>query len=81
MPCQPEEESAQGPEPEHPVTTTKPTRNDGPSHADPDAEGRENESDGKEDLRATKIRWARHVLQYVVVKRWVTGEKAEMDEV
>ena len=29
---------------------------------------------------ATKIRLARHVLQYVVVKRWVTGERAEMDE-
>jgi hypothetical protein len=31
-------------------------------------------------LGATKIRWARHVLQYVVIKRWVTGERAETDE-
>ena len=80
MPCRPEEESAQDPEPEHPVTSTKPTRNAGASHADPDAEGRETESGGEEDLGATKIRRARHVLQYVVVKRWVTGERAEMDE-
>ncbi len=79
MPCQPEEESAQGPEPGHPVTgtPTKTTRNDWASHADPDAEGRETESDREEDLGATKIRRARHVLQYVVVKRWVTGERAK----
>ena len=63
MPCRPEEESVQDPEPEHPVTPTKPTRNDGASHADPDAEGLETESDGEEDLGATKIRRARHVLQ------------------
>ena len=77
MPCRPEEESAQAPEPGHPVTPTKTTRNAGASHADPDVEGRETESDGEEDLGATKIRRARHVLQYVVVKRWVTGERAE----
>ena len=63
MPCQPEEESAQGPEPEHPVTPTEPTGNDGASHADPNAEGRETESDGEEDLGATKIRRACHVLK------------------
>ena len=37
MPCQPEEEFAQGPETEHPVTPTKESRNHGASHADPDA--------------------------------------------
>ena len=63
MPCRPEEESVQDPEPEHPVTPTKPTRNAGASHTDPDAEGRETESDGEEDLGATKIRRALHVLQ------------------
>ncbi len=80
MPCRPEEEFAQGPEPEHPVTPTKPTCNAGASHADPDAEGRETESDWEEDLGAKKRRPPRHVLKYVVVKRWVTGDRAEMDE-
>jgi hypothetical protein len=80
MPCRPWEEEQLDPAPEHPVTPTKPTRNDGASHADPDAEGRETESDREEDLGATKIRRPRHVLKYVVVKRWVTGDRAEMDE-
>ena len=80
MPCRPEEEFAQGPEPEHPVTPTKPTRNARASHADPDAEGREPESDREQDLGAKKIRPPRHVLKYVVVKRWVTGDRAYMDE-
>ena len=80
MPCRTWEEEQLDPAPEHPVTPTKPTRNDGASHADPDAEGRETESDREEDLVAKKIRPPRHVLKYVVVKRWVTGDRAEMDE-
>ena len=31
-------------------------------------------------MGAKKRRPPRHVLQYVVVKRWVTGDRAEMDE-
>ena len=77
MPCRPWQEEQLDLVPEHPVTLTKPTRNDGASHADQDAEGRETESDREEDLGATKIRRARHVLQYVVVKRWATGERAD----
>jgi hypothetical protein len=68
------------PAPEHPVTPTKPTCNDGASQADPDAKVRETDSDREEDLGAKKIRRPRHVLKYVVVKRWVTGDRAEMDE-
>ncbi len=78
--CRPWEEEQLDPAPEHPVTPIKPTRNDGASHADPDAEVRETESDRDEDLGAKKIRPPRHVLKYVVIKRWVTGERAEMDE-
>ncbi len=80
MPCRPWEEEQLDPAPQHPVTPTKPTRNDGASHADPDAEVREIESDREEDLGAKKIRLPRHVLKYVVVKLSVTGERAEMDE-
>ncbi len=80
MPCLPEEEWQLVPAPEHPVTPTKPTRNDEASHADPDAEVLETESDREQDLGAKKRRPPRHVLKYVVVKRWVTGERAEMDK-
>ncbi len=79
MPWRTEDEFGQGPEPEHPVTPSKPTRNDGASHADPDAEGWETESEREEDLGAKMIRPPHHVSKCVVVKRWVTGERAEMD--
>ncbi len=59
---------------------TKPTGNDGASHAGPNAEVPETESEREEELGAKKIRQPRHFLKYVVVKRWITGERAEMDE-
>ncbi len=70
MPCRPEEEEQLDPAPEHPVTPTNPTRNDGASHADPDAEVPETESDLEQDLGAKKLRPPYHVLKYVVVKLW-----------
>ena len=78
MPCQPWEEFAQGPEPEHSVTPTKASRNDGASHADPNAELEDpaSLSEEGEELGPRKTRPPRHVLQYVVVKRWVTGDRA-----
>ncbi len=66
--------------PEHPVTPTKPTRNDGASHADPDAKVPETESERDEEFGAKKISQPRHVFAYKVVKRWITGERAKMDE-
>jgi hypothetical protein len=80
MPCHPREEEQLNPVPEHPVTPTKPTRNDGASDADPDAKVPEPESEREEELGAKKIRPPRHVLKYEVVKRWVTCERAEMDQ-
>ena len=50
MPCRSREEEQLDPAPEHPVTPTKPNRNTGASHEDPDAESRETESDWEEDL-------------------------------
>ena len=76
MPCRPEEESAQGPEPEHPV---KESRNHGASHADPDEADPDCRSDEEEVLDAKKTRPPRHVLVYEVVKRWVTGDRAVQD--
>ena len=77
MPCRPEEQFAQGPETEHPVTPTKESLNHGVSHADPDAADPECRSDAEEELDAKNIRPPRHVLQYEVVKRWVTGDRVQ----
>ena len=52
MPCRPEEQSAQGPESENPVTPTKAVRNDGAENEEPDAENSGTESDlDEESLR------------------------------
>ena len=80
MPCRPWEEEQQDPAPKHPVTPTKASRNDGASHADSDAEDPATHSEEEEELGAKKIRQPRHVLKYEVVKRWVTGERAVLDE-
>jgi hypothetical protein len=68
MLCWPEEEFAQGPEPENPAFTTKRALNDGSSHDDPDAKESslsETQSDDDEKKERTS-----HVLKYEVVKRW-----------
>ena len=67
-------------EPAHPVTPTRPSRNDGASRANSDAEDQYRQSDEEEGLGAKKFRPPRHVLKYEVVKRWVTGERAELDD-
>ena len=77
MPCRPEERSAQSPEPPNPAMPTESTGNDGAGHAEPDAEN----SDAESDLDAPrKQKRPRTVLAYEVVKRWVTGDRAELDE-
>ena len=80
MPCRPWEESAPVSEPDNPVMPTKPSHNDGASRADPYAEDPYRLSDEDEGLGAKKPRPPRHVLQYEIVKRWVTGERAELDD-
>ena len=83
MPCHPEEEFAQGPEPENPVTPTKAIRNDGAENEEPDAENSGTESDLDEESPRKQRRYqyrARTVLKYEVIKRWVRGEMAEKDD-
>ncbi len=80
MPFRPRLEEQLDPAPEHPVTPTKPTRNDAASHFDLDTEVLETDSERDEELGAKKIKLPRHVLKYVVVKRCVTGERAAMDK-
>ena len=76
MSCRPWEEPTPDSELPPPSTPTKPAGNDGASHADPDAEDPDQQSDEEEESGAIKIRPPRHVLQYEVVERWVTGQKA-----
>jgi hypothetical protein len=79
MPCRPCEESRQGSELVHPLMPTKPTHNKGASHADSDAEAQKNQSEEEEEL-APKKKPPRHVLKLVILKRWVTCERAVQDE-
>ncbi len=81
MPHRPWEEEPLDPAPEHPVMPTKPTCNDGASHASLNDKVPETESEREEEIGAKKIMHPRHVLKYVVVKRWVTGEWAEMEKI
>ena len=76
MPYRPWEEPTPVSEPPNPVTPTTPVRNDGASHADPYAADPNRLSDEEEGIGAKKPRPPRHVLQYEVVKRWVTGKRA-----
>ena len=63
MPSRPWEETAPVSEPEHIVTPTKPSRNDGASRADPYAADPYRLSDEEEGIGAKKPRPPRHVLQ------------------
>ena len=77
MPCRPEDEFAQGPELPNPAMPTDSTGNAGAGHAEPDAEN----SDAESDLEAPqKRKRTRTILSYEVVKRWVTGDRAELTE-
>ena len=63
MSCRPWEE----PKPEsEPPSRVTPAGNDGASHADPDAEDPDQQSDEEEESGAKFIRPPRHVLQYEV---------------
>ena len=82
MSYRPWEESTLDSQPPHPVTPTKPSRNDGASRAHPYPEDPYRLSDEEEGLGAKKPRPPRHVLKYEVVKRWVAqaGDRAELDD-
>ena len=75
-----EEEPTPDSELPHPVTPTKPSRNDGASHTDSDAADPDPRSDEEEESGAKLIRPPRHVLVYEVVKRWVTGDRDVLEE-
>ena len=77
MPCRPEEESAQDPEPPNPVMPTDSIGNAGAGHADPDAIN----SDDESDLEAPQKPKRPHtILSYEIVQRWVNGDRAEFTD-
>jgi hypothetical protein len=83
LPC---ENSAQDPETPNPVTPTKPPRNAGASQDNPDADNSECQYDSYEPRRKQKKRRVetkkrdRHLIVYVPIKRWPTGDRAEIKE-
>ncbi len=86
MSYRPWEESAPDPETPYPVTPTKLPRNAGAGQDNQDAENSECHYDSDEPFRkkkktqtATKKR-ERHLIVYVPIKRWLTGDRAEMEE-
>ena len=83
MPCRSSEEECQHPDAPDPVTPTKSLRNYGAQHDNPDAESSSAESDedqGEEEEPVAPKKRTRVLAQYVPVKRWITGERAEMDD-
>jgi hypothetical protein len=82
MPCRSPEEG-QLPDATDPVTPTKSLCNNGAGHDHANAESSSAESDDdegeKEEPVATK-KGTRVLAEYVLVKRWITGERAEMNE-
>ncbi len=88
MSCRPWEESAPDSDPEtpNPVTPTKLPRNAWAGQDNPDAENSECQYDSDEPFRKIKKtrveikKRERHLIVYVPIKRWQTGERAEMEE-
>jgi hypothetical protein len=82
----PWEESAPDPQTPNPVTPSKPPLNAGAGHYNPDAENSNCQYDSNEPRRKQKKKRVetkkreRHLIVYVAIKRWQTGERAEMEE-
>ncbi len=84
--CRPWEESAPDHETSNPVTPTKPPRNARAGQDNPDAENSECQYNSDELFRKHKKKRVetkkrgRHLIVYMPIKRWQTGERAEMEE-
>ncbi len=78
MPCN--EESMNAPDPDPPCTPPKSTANGGAGRVDPDGQ-MESEDDDSDHLQVAKLKgkW-NGKMEWTLMKRWVTGEKAEMEQ-
>ncbi len=63
------------PDPEPPCTPPKPAGNGGAGRVDPDGQ---DDSDTQQ-VAKTKRKW-NGKIEWTLMKRWVTGEKEEMDQ-
>ena len=79
MPCQDAELDQFAPSDDPPRTPTKSTGNDG-AGADNHNDSTESENSSDSDLPQAKQKRRRAPLDYVLIKQWVTGEKAAMDD-
>jgi hypothetical protein len=80
MSCNEDEESMNAPDQEPPCTPPKQTGNGGACRVDPDGQ-MESKDDDSHDLQVAKPerKWNGR-MEWTVMKRWVTGEKAEMEQ-
>ncbi len=78
MPCRPSENESQRLDAPGPVTPTKSLCNYGAGHDNMDSA--ESDDDEGEEEESVAPKGTRVLAQYMLVKRWVTGELAEMDE-
>jgi hypothetical protein len=80
MPCNEDEESTNAPDPDPPCTPPKSTGNGGAGQVDLDGQ-MESEDDDSDDLQVAKPKWKWNgKMEWTLMKRWVTGEKAEVEQ-
>ena len=79
MPCQEAERDQFAPSDDPPSTPTKLTGNDG-ACADDQNGSTESENSSDDGLAGAKQKRKRPNAKYVLMKRWITGEEAEMEE-
>ena len=80
MPCNEDEESMNAPDPEPPCTPPKSTGNGGAGRVDPDGQTESDDNDSDAQQVAKPRRKWNGRMEWTLMKRWVTGEKAEMDQ-
>jgi hypothetical protein len=80
MPCNEDEVDMNAPEAVPPCTPPKPTGNGGAGRVDPDGEMNSDLEDSDEQQSAMSKRIWNGRESWTMIKRWVTGEQAEMDQ-
>ncbi len=80
MPRNEEEESIKAPDPDPPCTPPKSTGNGGAGRVNPDGQ-MESGDDDSYDLQVAKPKWKWNgKMEWTLMKQWVTGQKAEMEQ-
>ncbi len=82
MPCNEDEESMNAPDPYPPCTPPKSTGNGRACQVYPDGQMESGDDDSHHDdlqVAKPKRKWNGR-MEWTLMKRWVTGEKAEMEQ-